>query len=199
MAMGTGLGVALLLKSRTHPKHEVLPMEFGHVIHSTLGPEHPISQEERRMREYISRKLYHGDHDLETEDICSGRGLGFTYEWIASEHPDAPQKLTVPEIAKAASDGNLYAVKALNIVYSWLFRSAANLSIGFLAGGVFLAGDNQVNNLLFVESNLEEFKKKFLNFPKEPWINNIPVYTQYEYLNINILGALHFAQHFSTI
>jgi glucokinase len=98
--MGTGLGGALLLYSRNSKIHEVLPCEFGHTIMPPLGSTHPDAARERRMVEFISKKLYNNASALEVEDICSGRGIGYAYEWVISELSDpslVPANLSIAE------------------------------------------------------------------------------------------------------
>jgi len=195
LAMGTGLGVALILVTKSHKKFEVLPLEFGHVQINSYGFSNPQAEEERRMIQYISDKLYKKKFSLETEDICSGRGLGYTYEWIVSENPQATPNLSVAQIAQRAAEDDPYASKALLIHYKWLFRCAQSLSVGFQTNGVFLAGDNQVANSSFVKKHLSSFKEEYLLHPKQEWIDNVPIFTQMSSFNINILGALYYAQH----
>eukprot|EP01100_Stratorugosa_tubuloviscum_P013329 TRINITY_DN661_c1_g2_i1.p1 TRINITY_DN661_c1_g2~~TRINITY_DN661_c1_g2_i1.p1 ORF type:complete len:406 (-),score=193.26 TRINITY_DN661_c1_g2_i1:57-1220(-) len=198
LAMGTGLGVALLNKPRGSSKFNVLPMEFGHIQLSSLSQLNPRNAEEQRMITFISNKLYNGKHNIEIEDICSGRGLGYVYEWLVSENAELTN-LPITEVVKNANlkdDSNeaKFASKAFSIHYEWLFRCAQTLSVGLQAKGFFLAGDNQVTNSNFVQINSQYFYEIFLDHPKKDWINNVTCFQQTKQLNINIIGALYFAK-----
>jgi glucokinase len=192
LAMGTGLGTALLqqdLLSRS-PRHSVLPLEAGHSLVNELGPSHKEYATERDLIQHLSKKLYNGKTTIEYEDICSGRGLGYVYEYFTKE------SLSAAEIVKRASGTppDNIALKALQIHYRYLLRVAQSLCISTQAKGVLLAGDNQVSNLSFVRSFVSALKEEFLNHVKVSWLQPVTVYTQTKSFNFNLAGALHFAK-----
>jgi len=195
-AMGTGLGIALLLTTKTSRKHEVLSLEFGHILHAGLGAMDEDATEDKKLLRYLSKKLYDSKYVPETEDICSGRGLKYVYDWVREENPQdqVPDLETAKDIAMEAIKGNLYATKAMLFHFKWLFRSAQNLCVGLQAQGVFLAGDNQVSNHPFVKKYKNRLQEVFLNHPKKAWIENIPFFSQTRKLNTNIEGAIYYAQ-----
>jgi len=194
-AMGTGLGIALLLVTKHAQKHEVLSLEFGHILHAGLGAMNEDASEDKELLRYLSAKLYGSQFVPETEDICSGRGLEYVYEWICSKNPEAPHFASAQEIAKESLEGNFFATKAMLYHYKWLFRSAQNLCVGLQAQGVFLAGDNQVNNNEFVNKYKKQLRDVFLNHPKRAWIENISFFAQTKVINTNIEGTIYYAQN----
>jgi glucokinase len=54
--MGTGLGCGLLEAKRNG--HEVLALETGHTTMTALGNKHPSKEEEVKLFDFISTKLY---------------------------------------------------------------------------------------------------------------------------------------------
>jgi len=73
-------------------------------------------------------------------------------------------------------------------------RIMKNLSVGLLAKGIFLAGDNQVVNNTLMERHLPELREEFLDHPKADWIQDLKLFTQHKRFNLNLHGALHVAR-----
>ncbi|KAL6064298.1 putative Group A glucokinaselike [Balamuthia mandrillaris] len=202
LAVGTGLGIATLLSLRRSPVRggfQVMPMEFGHVAISPVGPANAAYAEETRLLEYISEKLYNKEHAIEYEDIVSGRGLAITYKWVLDEanvQDESLRSLDAGKIAKNATNSEAcpYAHKAMMLHFKFLMRIAKNLCIGLQVRGMLLAGDNQVNNNLFLEQNLESLRAEFFDHPKKAWIEDIDLFTQTKPVNLNLHGALYVAR-----
>jgi hypothetical protein len=102
------------------------------------------------------------------------------------------------------------AAAAMSLHYRYLFRSASQHCVGFVAKGVFLIGDNQVgftldwvmlkqcvkvSNDAFVCKHVEEFKEEFLNHSKRSWIEDVEVFRQIKSYNLMLLGCLFMAKH----
>jgi len=201
LAAGTGLGTALLISlkgSTGSEKFEVLPMEMGHVFASSLGISFHGSAEDRDLQEWLSMKVYNGEFLPENEDVCSGRGLQYVYEWVLKRYyPGVPTEgLTAQQIVQEASKEppSPAAEKTLLIHYQYLLRAAQDLCIGLQAKGVILCGDNQVMNLHFVEKHIEALKEEFLHHPKSHWIKDVVVLTQTKTFNMNVYGCLFLAR-----
>jgi len=194
MAMGTGLGSAILLRQNT--THSLLPTENGHTSLTPLGPSHPDYKEECDLIEFISNKIYGGKDPIEWEDICSGRGLVSCYQFLTRNEINAcNDKLTALDVVQQAIEkSNPNAEKALLLHYKYLFRISQQQSVGMIAKGVFLAGDNQASNDFFVKQHIPYFKGEFLQSTKKEWILDIPVYRQTKSYNLNLLGCLHSAK-----
>jgi glucokinase len=197
LAIGTGLGVGLLVAPYKAPANvfEVLPMEFGHTLITPLGPNHPVQKEESDLFAFLSKKLYDGKYTPEYEDICSGRGLVYCYEWATKRTAPDPEKLIPADVArKAVKEKDKDAIKALELHYRYAARCSQGLAIGLQAKGIFFAGDNQVNNKDFIFERAEQVKQEFLNHTKSNWLDDVPIFSQIKSTNINILGALYVAR-----
>jgi len=198
LAAGTGFGVGLLVK--LGPDFQVYPIEYGHAILPPLGIDHPYKELDERLANYLSHKLYAGKFAPEYEDIVSGRGIAWVYEFLVQGKSDCPTGLSAAEIVSAATfdPPNKYAVQALTIHYRILMRAAQNVAVALqVKGGLLLAGDNQVANDILFRSLAPELKAEFLNHPKRHWIENVPVYAQTKLFNINLFGTLFVARSLS--
>jgi len=196
LAMGTGLGCGLLVSDGQ--SHTVLPLETGHTLITSLGPDHPDAAEEKDLFQFLSRKIYKGKFSLEFEDICSGRGLGFCYEFLTLGSEESEPKLTTAQIVSKAKSNDLKALRAVYLHYKYLIRSAQTQCVGLLGKGVFLAGDNQVSNDPIVTKYIEEFQREFRNHPKSHWLEDVPVFRQTKSFNLNLLGCLYSAEKYET-
>jgi len=192
--MGTGFGCGLLLFNDGF--HKVLPLETGHTTITTLGKNHKDKKEEEELFDYIGAKLYNNQNTIEFEDVCSGRGLGYCYEFVTKDDASVEKNITAQEIVSKAlcENPDPYASKALLWHYKYLFRSAQTQCVGLQAKGVFLAGDNQVYNNSFVTKHTNTFKEEFLNHTKRKWIEEIPFYQQTKKYNLNLHGTLFVAR-----
>jgi glucokinase len=191
-ARGTGLGVGLLLWCRSH--FRVVPLEIGHTIATEFGPHYPHVAEDAGLMAYLSKLVYGLDHLIEVEDVCSGRGLLWVYQYLTLGVKDALPLSSPKEVAVAAGAGkDPYAVQALYTHYKFLFRAAQNTCVALQAKGVLLVGDNQVANNSFVEAKKGELKVEFLNHPKHGWIENVPFFQQTSEVNTGMLGAFFVA------
>jgi len=191
LAVGTGLGVGSIIFVG---KYDVLPMEGGHIQIVPYSCDHPEYEKEQKMLGYLSKKLYDGKHQIEYEDICSGRGLVSVYEYLCTLNKDAP-KLTKPvEIHDHAKKGDKTCLEAFLIHYKYLARCTATLSVALQAHTVFWCGDNQIKNQDLLTDNLmKEIMKELRNHPKSLWVDRIRLCIQYKSLNLNIEGALNVA------
>jgi glucokinase len=200
LAMGTGLGVGLLLWVGDH--FRVVPTELGHTTVTQSGPSYLAADQDSSLICFLSHKLYSSQMSAEFEDICSGRGLVWAYEWVMKHRKDAPvidvkDKKAAGKIAiRALSEQCPYAKEALYIHYKFLFRCAQNTCVGLQTKGVLMAGDNQVANASFVQAERERFRTEFLHHPKSIHFNLVdtPVFTQTTKVNTNMIGALYIAK-----
>jgi len=192
-AAGTGFGCGLLTK--LGPQFQVYPLEFGHVSIIPLGKTDPEKDLDDKLLDYLSARLYDGKHAPEFEDIVSGRGLTYVYDFLVKDL-EKKTTLSAVEVAIAATTQpvNEHALQALQIHYKILARSLQAISIGLQVKGILLAGDNQVANLPFVRSYAKELQAVYVNHQKHSWIDHVPVYTQNKLFNINIFGTLFVAK-----
>jgi len=188
LAMGTGLGVGCLFYHGG--KHIIFPMEVGHCLVTTYGSKYEETKVDKELFKYISSMLYRNEHLAEFEDICSGRGLEWTYQFFTRDVENKP-KLNAEQISAGAMNGDKLAEKAMFYHYKMLIRAAQNASIATNSKGVILSGDNQVHNKDFVFSHSEDLKKNFLHHPKISWIKDSPVLAQTEFINTMIIGCIY--------
>lgn len=199
LAAGTGLGCGMLVK--LGPQFQVYPIEYGHALLTPLGTENPNRELDERLSNYLSEKLYGGKFSPEIEDVVSGRGIGYVYEFLVQGKSDCPSGLSAAEIVFAATNNppNKYAVQALQIHYRALMRCIQGVAVGLQAKGILLAGDNQVANDPFFRSMAKELRAEFLNHPKRHWIENVPIFAQTKLFNINLFGTLFVARSLTNI
>ena len=75
----------------------MVPLESGHSLAAPIGPTHPSRDADVHMNAYLSQKLYRGQYPIEYEDVCSGRGLEYVYEWVSHDKQDAAKNLNAKE------------------------------------------------------------------------------------------------------
>jgi len=198
MAVGTGLGVGVLVSGLGHEgRFGVVPTEGGHMQLNSLGPDHPDYSEETRIIGHIASRLYGGHkHQVEYEDMISGRGVSFIYEALRGSDPMMVPTTSTEQIVQAAKDeSDPMAVGALLWHYRYLARHTQNLALGLQVGGVFWGGDNQVNNADFVSKYLDVLRAEFLNISKSHWVQDLQVFSQVQTININLEGAMMIARN----
>lgn len=175
LAMGTGLGCGIILNDYD----SVLPLEAGHC---TL--QH--SEEDAPLCQYLSKHLYNGEQPIEYEDICSGRGLKAVYEFLSKHTKSSHDIATLPDE---------FAKQSMWIHYKYLMRAAQNISVMIPSvKGVFLAGDNQVQNDTFFQSKQDQLREEFLDHTKREWMEKVTVWRQTKSNNFNVQGALFIAK-----
>jgi len=191
LAMGTGLGTGLIVKDFSRTSHHIFPIEAGHILVTELGSGNENYTKERGLIEFVGNKIYKNNHSIEFEDICSGRGIGYVYEWLTGETVDTGS------IVKKAREKDEKALECISHVYRYLIRNAQTLCVMSQAKAVYLSGDNQVTNLEFVTQLRDVLHNEFLNHPKREWLESVDVWTQTESANFNIFGALYLARKYS--
>jgi len=194
MAMGTGLGVGVLLDNADTKKTNqftVLPMEIGHTIVTHFGETHKNYASDEKFLLWLGQKVYGGMHSPEFEDICSGRGLAWAYEFLTGGKVSEPKG-----IAQGAMKGDKEAETAMLLHYRFLLRVAQNTCVGLQTKGVILCGDNQVHNHAFVKGHAKDLMDEFMHHPKQNgpaghhWLEAIPIFIQKESVNANMIGCV---------
>ena len=196
LAMGSGLGVALIVKTPLLKAPLVLPSELGHLQIPTVCDKHKNSAEENKMIQYISDHYYNGRQMPEFEDIASGRGLCLVYQYLYDKYHQIKiplDEIDAGDIAQNARQGDKIAREALMVHYTMFMRAAKAVATTLCCDSVLMALDNQVKNIWFVRSANQELKDEFYTFIRPDWMKNIRVYTQTKVLNFNILGTDYMA------
>jgi len=194
MAMGTGLGVGVLLdtpETKKTNQFTVLPMEIGHTIITHFGETHKNYASDEKFLLWLGKKVYNGVHSPEFEDICSGRGLAWAYEFLTGGKVCAPK-----DIAQGAMKVDKEAENAMLLHYRFLLRVAQNTCVGVQTKGVILCGDNQVLNHAFVRAHAADLIEEFMHHPKQNgpaghhWLESIPIFIQKASVNANMIGCI---------
>ncbi|KAL9642940.1 hypothetical protein ABK040_010633 [Willaertia magna] len=198
LAMGTGLGTGLIM-GNSGGKFTVIPLEAGHVHIGTPGLNSDNALEERARLDFISQLVYDGKHPIEYEDICSGRGLEYCYQFEIRNDSNASKK-NAAQIAESYST-DPYAKKAMLTHYSYLMRAAQNIAVMIPScRGVFFAGDNQVYNEDFFKESLAEMKHElFGTHQKKHWLTDLKPFRQMKEYNFNLKGCLQKARELADI
>eukprot|EP01062_Namystynia_karyoxenos_P056352 TRINITY_DN47300_c0_g1_i1.p1 TRINITY_DN47300_c0_g1~~TRINITY_DN47300_c0_g1_i1.p1 ORF type:complete len:412 (+),score=110.63 TRINITY_DN47300_c0_g1_i1:75-1238(+) len=191
LAAGTGLGVGLIYQSQ-QGSPTVMPLEFGHV--SVV-----CDPRDSGFIEHVKSAVKRGDKPPEYDDICTGRGLLWAWESV-SQGKGLP-KLTDPgEVAARALGSPPCAVarEAMRLHYKYLFTAASDLSMGFVLGGVILAGDNARHNSAFLAdaAEAEWLRRHMLSHTTERmgFISRVTVLRQTSAHNFNLEGNFHVAE-----
>lgn len=196
LALGSGLGVALIVQTPLLRSPLVVPTELGHLQIPIVGPRHPGYAEERALFEYVSSYYYRGRDTLEYEDVASGRGLCLGYRYIVQR--DSGVALPMEEldgnvIAAKARSGDRQAKEAVGYQMKFLIRAAKAVATSLSCDSVLLALDNQVKNNYVMHEREAEFGKEFFQFIRPDWMKGIRLYTQTKLLNFNLLGTDYMA------
>lgn len=196
LAMGSGLGGALILKTPMLDKPLVLPAELGHMQIPVVSKNDPNCKEEHALVQHVSNHYYSGKGTPEYEDIASGRGLCLTYQHFKKvmEGKVIPvEDISGGDVAQAAKSGDKTAKKALTWHYLIFMRAAKAVATALCCDSVVLALDNQVKNAWFVHAIADHLHDEFYNFIRPDWMTGIRVYAQTKILNLNLLGTTYMA------
>ena len=196
LAMGSGLGVALIVKTPLLNKPLVVPTELGHLQIPSVCARHPNSKEEYNLLQHVSDHHYGGRQMPEFEDISSGRGLCLVWQYYnmkATGNKVPLDQISAHEIAQNAQKGDKVSRDALLQHYLMFMRSAKSISTRLSCDSIVMALDNQVKNMWFVNSAIDQLHDEFYHFIRPDWMKNIRVYSQTKVLNFNILGTSYMA------
>lgn len=196
LAMGSGLGVALIVKTELLDEPLVLPTECGHLQIPVVCKADPTSTAEYEMIQHVSQHYYGGSQTPEYEDIASGRGLCLAYQFLkmkATNERIPLERINAGDIAEQARLGDKIAKEALTWHYKIFMRSVKAVLTSLNCDSAVLALDNQVKNSWFVSAIADTLHDEFFNFIRPDWVKNKRVYTQKQILNFNILGTDYMA------
>lgn len=189
LAPGTGLGTGLIYLSGG--RAVVMPLEFGHttVISDTVDP----------FMDLVKEKVQRGDKPPEYDDICAGRGLVWAWEAASKGRSDLPRLSEPADVARRALEhGCSVARQAVWMYYKYLFRLAADLSMGFVLGGVLVIGDNVRHNAKFLgdPDAVGKLKAEFLSHTTERmgFMSRVTVLRQTSPSNLNLDGLVYVAR-----
>lgn len=196
LALGSGLGVGLIVNSPMLSRPLVLPTELGHLQIPIVGRNHHNYKYEKGVFNFISDHYYKGMDTIEFEDIASGRGLALSYQYICKKNTGKLLPLESLEggaIAAAAKNGEKNAKEAMLLNHKILLRASKAVATSLSCNSVVLALDNQVKNNYIMHESSKELEDEFYQFIRPDWMNGIRVYTQTKVLNFNLLGTDYMA------
>jgi glucokinase len=196
LAMGSGYGVALIVKSPLLAQPLVLGTELGHLQVTAQLASDPAFAAERELLQFVSDHHYAGVHMPEYEDIASGRGLRLAYQYFVKKSTGELlplESLDAGAIAQKAQEGDPLAEEALLWHQKLFIRSAKTIATSLCCDSIVLALDNQVKNAWFVFKISDKLKEEFYSWIRPPWLDGVRVYTQTKILNFNILGTDYIA------
>jgi glucokinase len=196
LAMGSGYGVALIVRTPMLKDPLVLPTELGHLQMPLVMAGDPNEAEEHELVQFVSDFYYQGTMSPEFEDIASARGLRLAYQFFykkANGELIDYDTIDAGVIAQKAQAGDPVALEALTWHYKLFIRSAKAIAATLTVDSVVLALDNQVKNGWFVLQAADKLKDEFYTFNRPEWLKGVRVYTQTRLLNFNVLGTDYIA------
>lgn len=199
LAMGSGLGAAIIIKTPLISHPLVLPTEWGHVQIPVVCEGDMQCETERELVQFIADFYYEGKKTPEYEDISSGRGLRLAYKFFKEKEGQEIdyESIDAGEVAEMAKAGEDAAKKALVWDYVMFMRAAKALATAMTCDSVILALDNQVKNAWFVDEIENMLENEFYNYVRPDWMTGIRVYSQTRALNFNIMGTTYMAHQIS--
>lgn len=123
IGLGTGMNVAPVhqMGTRTY----VPPAEAGHTSFS------PQDEELEALNNYLETKIGH----VATEDVLSGRGLEYAYEYVSTN------RISAAEVMALCTNGDRQAQTAAGFLIRTLGHFAGDMALTHLPfGGIFLVG-----------------------------------------------------------
>jgi glucokinase len=194
LAIGSGLRVALIIKSELMKHPLVIPTELGHQQIPLVMNKNPNKEEEWELAQFISDFYYKGAMSPEYEDISSGRGLCLAYQFFTKKATGEIVDSDAVEIVHKAQEGDPVARQALTWHYKLFMRLAKDVAMSFTCDSVVLALDDQVKNWWFVQEVADVLMEEFYSYTHPNWLNAVRVYTQTQLFNFSILGTDYVAQ-----
>ncbi|WP_293452556.1 glucokinase [Planktotalea sp.] len=151
IGLGTGMNVAPVhqMGTRTY----VPPAEAGHTSFS------PQDEELEALNNYLETKIGH----VATEDVLSGRGLEYAYEYVSAN------RISAAEVMALCTNGDRQAQTAAGLLIRTLGHFAGDMALTHLPfGGIFLVGGVARALLPFMDqhgfSSCFASKGRFANF-----------------------------------
>lgn len=189
MALGTGLGSAILTTDRISGKPIVLNSELGYLQASTVLEKHKQYPNEAPLVNYVSDFFYEGKIMPGFEDFSAGRSLSVIYSYFAKGKNG---KLDAAQISDLARKGDSTAYQAMKVYYTYYFRLAKVIAKAFECDSIVMALNNQVQNRDLIERMFDDLKTEFLD-SKDGKSRNVRVFSQIECFNFNLLGTTFLA------
>ena len=192
LAMGSGLGAALIHQDTWTNTSVVIPTETGFLLASPRGEEHKTYKEDVGNINYVSDHYYKGMHAPCFEDLASGRGLVIDYDYLVGK----PTGVTAVDIVNRAKKGDVKAKMAMKNHYIYFLRAAKQVAYGMFCKSVVMALSNQVANKWLIEEVAKSMESEFKDTTAWKATQEISVYSQTTDVNVNMIGTNYMA-HFA--
>jgi glucokinase len=188
MAMGSGLGAALVARDFTGQKPIVLATEFGWCLAALVGPNHKDYAEARGLYTFGS-SAYEGVSGPIYEDMASGHGLVMDYDYLMGKKCG----LSAGEIAEKAKGGDALAKKAMTMHYIYFTKCAKMMAISLKCDSIVMSLSNQVANRWLIEEIKDQMTAELNDTIWKERTSRMSIFSQVKECNFNILGTTYMA------
>ena len=188
MALGSGLGTAILAKDPIYNQPIVISTELGYLQAAAVLKNHEKYNEENKLVQHTSKYYYNNEQMPCYEDFASARGICTTYQMF-SKNDDIPAS----RIAYLAQKGEKEAYYALKSHYLFFTRLAKNVAISLKCDSIVMALSNQVSNDWHIKQITKDMSDEFHDCTRPQWIKDVRVFSQIKEMNFNLLGASYMA------
>jgi glucokinase len=186
MAMGSGLGAALVARDLTGQKPIVLATEMGWALAALVGPEHPDYPEARGLYTLAS-KAYGGVSGPIYEDMASGHGLVLDYDFVIGKKGG----LDAGQIADLAKKGDANARKAMAMHYVYFTKCAKMMAISMKCESIVMSLSNQVANRWLIQEIKNQMEKELNDTTWKERTAEMSIFSQVKDCNFNLIGATY--------
>ncbi|KAK8893107.1 hypothetical protein M9Y10_021522 [Tritrichomonas musculus] len=191
LAMGSGLGAALVYKDIWTDTTVVIPTESGFLLAAPRGEKHSTYKEDVGNINYVGDHYYKGQHAPCFEDLASGRGLPLDYDFLTGQ----PNNWDALKIVNAAKSGDEKAKLAMQNHYKYFLRVAKSVACGMHCNSVVMALSNQVANKWLIEQIVPSLEAEFKDTSEWKAVQDISVYSQTTEINVNMIGTNYMAHY----
>lgn len=195
MAMGSGLGSALILAEHNTNTHVVIPTESGYLMSSSHLDKHIKYSDQIQTMNFVSDLYFDGQLNPPFEDLASGHGLVDDYKALMN---NPKLKIDASKIAKKAKGGDSLAKTAMKNHYIYFTKLAKQFAYGLNCRSIVMALSNQVSNKWLIDEIQNELEAEFKDTPEWRTVDQVSVYSQVEDVNVNIVGTTYMAHYCST-
>lgn len=190
MALGSGLGAAIIVHDSFNKTPFVISSELGYLQAPRVAANHENFKEDNKLTQILSEHYYKDGQMPCYEDFASARGIIALYKALTNK-----ENLNAGEIAELAKKGDACAYKAIKLHYLYFTRFAKNIGATLRCETVVMALSNQVSNDWLIKEIVDDMKKEFNDSTRPQWIKDIRVYSQTKDMNFNLNGVTFMAHN----
>lgn len=191
LAMGSGLGAAVIARDIVTKVPIVVATEMGWSLATGVGKRHEQYKEDRGLLETMSRKAWKGQWAPIYENMASGTGLVNDYDFIRGKSGSSTKAL---DIVKRAKKGDANAIRAMEMHYLYFTKCAKNLAMSMNCESIVMALSNQVENAWLVRQMKDKIGAELRDLPRTDRMRNVSIFGQVRECNFNIVGTSYMAR-----